>query len=698
MAEESAVSPSAEEEWENEAPPSVPVPRKTGSFRPDEIRDIPITPGVYIMFDAHGKVIYVGKAINLRARVRQYFAEGGDDRVSVPLIRRALDHIETIVTNTEKEAFLLENTLIKRHRPRYNVRLRDDKTYVSVRIDMSEEWPRPEIRHVRRRDNALFFGPYTSSQAIRETLRSLQFIFPLRGCSERTFANRTRPCLLYQIGLCNGVCAGKVGREEYDENLRGTIEFLRGHTDEVISVVRKRMQEYSEKMEYEKASKARDQIRALEESAEKQRVTSQDNGNRDVIGYHEDQGQAGIVILFYRNGQLVESSKWVVPTYGEHPAKVLSQFLGQYYREGKFIPPEVLIPMVSEDKTLIEEWLGDLRGGRVHLIVPQRGEKLSTVKIAESNAREVLARKLSGKAEAEEILGDLADRLHLNSPPRTIECYDIATLQGSMSAGAQVSFVDGEPNKGGYRLYKIKGVEGVDDFAMMREVLTRRFRRALESNEDLPDLVVIDGGKGQLSVAEDVLQELGITSVPLAALVKSHLKEIRPSRKEIAEGESIGEGLKEAVTELKEGETSDRKEEAGATMGIEGSKEENDKESGKREKIRTPEHLFVPGRKNPVIFPPHAPSFYLLQRLRDEAHRFVNTYHVKRRGKANLRSSLEDIPGIGKRRAQALLRHFGSLARVRGATVEQLTAAPRMNAAAGQKVFDFLHPEEKKID
>ncbi|HUT26323.1 MAG TPA: excinuclease ABC subunit UvrC, partial [Sumerlaeia bacterium] len=581
-----------------------------------------------------------------------------------PLIRQALHHIEIILTDTEKEAFLLENTLIKRHRPRYNVRLRDDKTYVSVRIDPDEPWPRATVTRARRRDKALYFGPYTQAASIRQTLNLLQKVFPLRSCSDSVFRNRARPCLLHQIGRCCAPCVRPVAPEEYAAHVRNTILFLKGQTAELAQALKDRMLRHGERMEFENAAVVRDQIRALEASSEKQRVASHTSGDRDVIGYAEAQGQAAVVMLFFRNGQLVESQNWVLPVYGQFAGKTLSQFLGQYHGEGRLVPAEIFLPAEAEDAATIEEWLGDLRGGRVRLVTPQRGEKRRLVEMANTNAAEALARKLSGKEEIESALGDLARRLHLEGPPRTIECYDIATLQGAMSAGSQVVFVDGEPHKAGYRLYKIRGVEGQDDYAMMREALTRRFRRAVERGTqalggppagradapnrdlgDLPDLILVDGGKGQLSVAVEVLGDMGLADLAVAALAKSRLK---PA------------GEKEA------------------------------------EKVRTPERLFLPGRKNPVIFPPRAPSFYLLQRVRDEAHRFVNAYHGKLRRKARLRTSLEDAPGIGARRSRALLRHFGSLARVREATAEALAEAPTMNARAAQALYLFFHADEKR--
>jgi excinuclease ABC subunit C len=610
---------------------------RTGSFRPDEIQQIPRAPGVYQMFDARGKIVYVGKAINLRARVRQYFAEsGGDERISVPLIRTATHHIETIVTGGEKEAFLLENTLIKRHRPRYNVRLRDDKTYVSVRIDPHEEWPRPTV--VRRRppgDRALYFGPYTNAAAIRQTLRFLQKVFPLRSCADHVLRNRTRPCVLHQVGRCLGVCIGRASREEYDAYVRDTILFLKGHTRELVESLRAQMLEASGRMEYERARVLRDRVAALEQSSERQHVVSSDTVDRDVVGYAEEQGRAAIVLLFFREGHLVETLDWTLAVYGQTPGQTLESFLGQYYGEGRLMPREVLLPEAADDQAMIAEWLSELRGGPVDLAVPQRGEKVRLVELAQANAREILARALVGHAQAEVLLADLARRLHLSAPPRVIECYDIATLQGTLSAGSRVMFQDGDPYKAGYRLYRIRTVEGQDDFAMMKEVLTRRFRGVAQGQGDpAPDLVLVDGGKGQLAFALAALAEAGLPDQPVAALAKERREEGRE---------------------------------------------------------RVPERLFLPGRKNPVVFPPRAPSFYLLQRLRDEAHRFVNTYHARLRSKANLRSSLEEIPGIGKGRTRALLKHFGSLARIRAATLEELAAAPGLPRPVAEQLHSYLH-------
>lgn len=419
--------------------------------------------------------------------------------------------------------------------------------------------------------------------------------------------------------------------------------FLKGRAGDLVVGLRREMLACSERLEFERAAALRDRIEALERSMEAQRVSVGVGGDRDVVGYVEERGRAGVSVLFFRGGELVESLNWVLPVFGMGSAKALSQFLGQFYGEGRLVPGEVLLPGEAEDREIIEEWLGDLRDGRVRVAVPRRGEKLRLVEMANRNAREVLARRLSGGRDAESLLADLARRLRLDGPPARIECYDIATLQGSMSAGAGVVFVDGEPSKGDYRLYKIRGVEGQDDFAMMREVLERRFRRAIQKDEELPDLVVVDGGKGQLGVAVEVLAEMGVSGVGVAALAKER--------------------------------------EAGAGRAAPGSE-------------RVPERLFLPGRKNPVVFPPHAPSFYLLQYLRDEAHRFVNAYHGKLRRKAHLRSSLEDIPGVGTRRAKALLRHFGSLARIREASAEELEAAPTVSKTAARDIYSYYHSSE----
>ncbi|MBN1867158.1 excinuclease ABC subunit UvrC [Candidatus Sumerlaeota bacterium] len=644
-----------------------------GSFLPSEIGEIPRAPGVYMMFDARRKVLYVGKAVNLRARVRQYFAgPSGDTRLCVPLILQSLHHIETIVTGNEKEAFLLENTLIKRHRPRYNVRLRDDKTYVSVRVDATEEWPRAIVTRERRRDKALYFGPYSNVQAIRQTLNLLQRVFPIRSCTDGVLRNRARPCILHSIGRCSAPCVGLVDKDEYAELVRNTILFLKGRTSDLAERLRARMRAHSENMEYEKAAALRDRVRALESSLESQRVDRHAAGDRDVIGYHSDQGRAAVVLMFYRGGRLVESFNWVLPVYGQPAGEALSEFIGQHYGEDRLVPPELLLPDEPSDRAVIEEWLSELRDGTVRLMVPRRGEKRQAVELANSNARTILERRLSGRVESEAVLADLARRLRMETPPRLIECYDIATLQGEQSAGAKVAFLDGEPHEAGYRLYKIRGVEGVDDFAMMREVLTRRFSRAQREDETLPDLVVVDGGKGQLGVAVQTLADAGLSTVALAALAKGRF----------AEGEKGEKSEKGGKSEKNEkGEEDDRS--TPSTSSTESAQPES----------RTPERLFLPNRKNPVVFPPRAPSFYLLQRLRDEAHRFVNTYHVRLRRRARIGTTLEKIPGIGPRRAKALLKHFGSLARVREATLDDLASAPGMTSTAALAVFQSLHPE-----
>jgi excinuclease ABC subunit C len=603
----------------------------TGSFLPVEIGEIPRAPGIYRFHDAKGRVLYVGKALNLRARVRQYFAEsGGDDRASVPHIRAAMHHIEVIVTSNEKEAFILENTLIKRHRPRYNVRLRDDKTYASVEIDMNDEWPRPYVVRSRGfKKNVRTFGPYINTKAIRKTVDTLQRVFPLRSCKGTQWKNRKRPCVFFQVGRCLGPCFQEVDRALYDENLRNTMLVLRGKIDEAQRELERRMEDHAERLEFELAARLRDRIAALAQCAEIQNVTGAGMTDRDAIGYAEEHGQVAIVLQNFREGRLIDSRSWVLRIYGETSAETLSHFLGQYYAtEGRAIPREILLPEAPEDLATIAEWLSEKRGSSVELAVPQRGEKRRLVENATTNASEALARKLSGLHETQALLEDLAQRLHLSEPPRRIECYDIATLQGDMSAGSRVTLLDGQPHKAGYRLYKIRQVEGIDDFAMMREVLTRRFARILDGEDEKPDLVVLDGG---------------MTDVPLAALAKSRLKEL--------------------------GETD--------------------------EKQRTPERLFLPNRKNPVVFPPYAPSFYLLQCLRDEAHRFVNTYHRKLRKKAHLTSALETIPGIGKGRVRTLLRHFGSLTRVREASIDDLAGAPGMGRTAAEAVWNFYHPTDE---
>lgn len=596
----------------------------------ERINLLPSRPGVYLMKDGAGVVLYVGKAASIRSRVRSYF-RGGDERLLVRFLRARIDDVQFIVTDTEKEAILLENNLIKKHKPRYNIQLRDDKTYVSLRLDTRAEWPR--LQRARRRragDRALHFGPYSSSVAVKHTLRFLQRIFPLRSCPDSVLRHRSRPCILHQIGRCSAPCVGLVERAQYEEMVRGTILFLRGQRREAIGILRDRMIACSEAMEFEKAAVLRDQIAALEQTVEPEKVHSHRFFDRDVIALQRRQGRMLFTVLLYRGGKLDSMRHLDFRDHGLEDEELMDSFLAQFYSSQPVIPRDVLVSHapanISETSSLMSDW----RGSPVRIHRPERGEKRRILELALHNGAQVLDRLLAGEKSRESVLRDLQEKLHLPQLPHRIECYDISTFQGSFPAGAMTVLLDGEPAKSEYRLFRIRTVAGQDDFAMMREMLTRRFRRALADGKPLPDLVLIDGGKGQLGVAVEVWRELGLT-IPVAGLAKA--RNIAPARRGTAEPQS------------------------------------------------TEERIFLPGRKNPVFFNRGNPALNLLTRLRDEAHRFVITYHRKLRVKSALRSSLDDVPGVGPARRKALLKHFGSLTRLREATAEQIAAVPGIPTA-----------------
>lgn len=610
------------------------APDRIPGVTPEEIGSIPSLPGVYIMRDGQGQVIYIGKASNLKSRVNSYFTRSGDTRFNVRYLMRHVERIETIITANEKEAFLLENTLIKKHQPRYNIRLRDDKTYVSVRINVKHEWPRAVVMRKRDespRDGAVYLGPYASASGVRDTLRQLQRIFPIRSCPDHVLHNRTRPCLLHSIGRCCAPCVKNVDHETYHEMVEGTILFLKGKTQEVLRTLKKQMWEASDGMDYERATVIRDRIQTIESTTERQAVHAHAGGDRDVVVLEREGGFGAFVVFVYRNGLLISSRPYLVRDHDREGIDLIEEFLSRYY-ELEIPPREILLDPAPQNTQLLEEWLGERREGRTALLAPQRGAKRQLVETARENARRLLKQHLSGQKTIEEIQGEIARRLHLAEPPEVIECYDISTIQGYATVGSMVTFRGGEPDKSRYRRFRIKSFEGQDDFGALREVLSRRFRRVAEGEEVAPDLVVIDGGKGQLAVAVAVFEELGISQIPVVGMAKARVK--------------------------RRGDKTERSE----------------------------ERFFLPGRKNPVLFAANSPALYLLVRLRDEAHRFGITYHRELRRRRNLRSALEDIPGIGKTRAATLLRHFGSMKKLREASAEAIAAVPRMNQPLADRI------------
>jgi len=600
----------------------------------------PTSPGVYLMKDAAGLILYIGKARNLRARLRNYFVAGGDGRAQIPLLLARVDALEVILTDTEKEALLLENNLIKKHRPRYNIDLRDDKTYVSVRIDPREDFPTLQVVRQVRNDGALYFGPYASAGAIRQTLKEIYRLFPLRHSPIERCRKRGRPCLFYQIGQCSGPCHGRISRADYALLVQGVVALLSGRDPEVIKVLQGRMAVAALALRYEEAARLRDQIQALQRSVERQLVTDLGGGEQDVLGLHREGGEVEITLLFVRQGKLLGKRSWVVE-WRLDVDELICDFLRNYYSSGVIIPDQVLLPEAIEDQQLLSEWLSELRGRRVNILTPQRGEKKRMVLMASRNAAESKRQRGSQRESRERILAEIQQRFGLAALPRRMECFDISNVQGQHSVGSMAVLLDGEAATAEYRHYQIKTVVGADDYASLAEVLRRRLARGIKEN-CLPQLIVIDGGKGQLAVLEMVLTELGLHDrIGMVGMAKSRVK-----------------------------------------SNVRGKAVE-----------KTVERFFLPGRLNPLLLRGGSPVLYMLERLRDETHRFAITYHRKLRSKATLRSSLDEIAGVGPVRRKALLRYFGSLKKIHAASLAELQQMPGLPGNIAQLIYQKFHNE-----
>lgn len=593
---------------------------------------VPTGPGCYIMRDARDKPIYVGKAKNLRARVRAYLNET-DSRYSVKFLMRRVARIDFFVTRGEKEALLLENSLIKQHRPRYNVQLKDDKTFLSLRFDLREPFPRLTTVRRYKRDGARYFGPYHNAAAVWQTLRQVQRLFPLRTCSDHVLNNRTRPCLYHQLKRCAAPCVGLVNQEDYHAIARQVVLALEGRNAELEEDFLGRIRAHADRLEFEQAAALRDRLYALRRMFDRQQAVNVPGAeDRDVFGFHNDGAITEIQVIHYRGGRMIGGESWTFK-HREMPVdELLGSFILQCYAEGRVIPREIVVPVPLEDAEALGGILTDQLGARVVVAHPQRGEKRALVDLANRNAAQSFANKRLKDAAAADALEQVRDTLRLPRLPRRIECFDISTMQGDKTVAAMVVFQDGAPDKARYRRYVMRTVAGQDDFASMREALLRRYRRAIEE-DDLPDLVLIDGGKGQLGVATAVLRDLGIEDLPHVGIAKSR-------------------GLEEGG--------------------------------------RSPERFFLPGRMNPVVPPQSGAVVRLLARIRDETHRFAITHHRKRRAKATLRSALTEIPGVGPARAKTLLTRLGSVARIREAPVEALAGLPGFNESLARRVLEHL--------
>lgn len=602
------------------------------AFDIQKIKDLPRRPGVYLMKDIHGRVLYVGKAKDLRARVRSYFGQRGDGRHAVRFLLQHVEGIEFVVTRTEKEALVLENTFIKRHRPRYNVAFRDDKSYFHLRIDKGHPFPRVSLVRQPQRDGALYFGPYTSSRSVRQTLRLLQRHMGLRTCKDSQFRVAQRTCLNYQMGRCAGVCRGGVSQEEYAARLKDATLLLQGRSKELLERLRCRMKEASEGLRFEEAARIRDQIRAVERTVEGQRVVSPLGRDRDVVGLHRAGDRVTVAVLQVREGKVMESLRLTGRSPFLQDDEIVSSFLKHFYAQGREVPPEILVPTgLGREGQLLGQWMGDMAGRRVRIRCPKRGEAKGLLDMARENAELALAQ--GGEAQ-EDVLLLMARRLQLKGPPRVLEGFDISTLGGEAAVGAAVRLVEGRPCKEAYRSYNIRTVAGTDDYAMMYELLQRHLRHRQEER-DLPDLIVLDGGKGQLGVAHAVLEELGLKGMEAVALAKR------------------------------------RREKTGTELQ---------------------DRVFISGRKEALSLRREPAVLKLLQRVRDEAHRFAIARHRKGRLRRRASSILDTIPGVGPKRKRALLRHLGSLQNVKGASAEELAEVPGISRGLAQVIFDSLHP------
>lgn len=621
----------------------------------EKLAAVPTTPGVYLMKDVRGKVIYVGKAVVLRNRVRSYFQGAAHHSEWIRRLVAAVRDFDWLSTRTEKEALILEGNLIKMHRPRFNIRFKDDKQYPYLKLTVKDPFPLLVEVRAPKNDGAVYFGPYANARAMRQTVNVVRRLFGLasgtrvgdrrfRGCKWRDQRKaRSRPCLDYDLGRCTAPCAGFIDRKAYWEAVEQTRQFLEGRHAAVADRVRRRMEEAAERLDFEKAARLRDQLRALEEVLERQQVMSVSRTDQDVYALAVAQGIACVEMLVIRAGKLIGQQHFLLEsTEGRTDEEILEAFVKQHYDSASHLPKEVLLPLPVSDQAIIADWLSDKRaaldqagGAKVTVLAPVRGNRRRLVELAQQNAdqalHEIQEQKETQRLLVEQTLADLQSKLSLPRLPRRIECYDISNVQGRNAVGSMVVFEEGQPAKKEYRRFKIRvTAERPDDYEMMREVLRRRLARARGDDKfrRLPDLLLVDGGKGQLSCATAVLAEMNLADLPAASLAKER------------------------------------------------------------------EEVFRPGRGDPVVLPVNSPSLHLLQRLRDEAHRFAVEFHRSRRGRAAVRSVLDQAPGIGKTRRTRLLKHFGSLRRIRRATVEELAAVPGMTRPAAESLAEFLRDEQ----
>ncbi len=605
----------------------------TRSLIAEQLNQLPGVPGVYLMRNADGDILYVGKAASLRHRVRSYFSPGQKLSPKTRRMVARVNDIDFFITSSEQEALILELNLIKQHHPRYNVQLKDDKTFPYLKIDTSETWPGVRVTRRLEENGGRYFGPFASAKSVRQTLKVLKGIFPFRSCSKAITGTDPRPCLEYHIGHCLGPCISAVSREEYAGVIRQVILFLEGKQEKVVRELQHRMEKAAQSLDFEKAASIRDQLQAVNRIIEGQEIATRVRGEQDVIAFAQDKDRAYVQVFFIRGGKLTGRESFMVEgTRDEEPLQIMTGFIKQFYSRAPNIPPLLLLQHPVEDAATIENWLRSKRGASVHIRVPRRGSKKQLVSIVAQNAEQGLAqlkvKQLAAPAVLSAAMEEIKRELHLPQLPLRMEGYDISNIQGTAAVGSMVIFDHGQSKPSHYRRFRIKTVASANDYAMLQEVLRRRFKRvSSDPNKTwtiIPDLVLIDGGRGQLNAARETMREMGAGAVPVAGLAKEN------------------------------------------------------------------EEIFIPGTRGPLILPRQSPGLQLLQRLRDEAHRFAIGYHRKIHERKTFASALDSIPGIGARRRHILLKQFGSVKAIREATAEELAATRGISKSLARKIKGYL--------
>ena len=610
----------------------------TGNLINEQLTQLPANPGVYLMKDAGGKIIYVGKAGNLSNRVRSYFQPSAKLAPKTQQQVEEAKELEFFITNSEYEALILENNLIKRYRPFYNVRLKDDKGYPYIRINLNEEWPTVSYTRSMKDDGARYFGPFTSPWSVKQTLKVLEGIFRFRSCDKPITGTDKRPCLKYHLGHCLAPCTGFVTKEEYKEAVKQIVLFLEGKRDKVIREFEQQMKSASETLDFERAAQLRDRIGAIKNVIEGQKIAAKVSGEEDAVAFVTDRDQAYVMVFFVRGGKLIGRESFVLTgANSEEPKQIMTSFIKQYYASATYIPRLLLLQHPIDDKENIRDWLKQKRGGTVNILVPRQGNKKELVQIvlqnAEQGLRQMKVKQFAAPAVMEAALKELQEKLGLPHLPERIEGYDISNIQGKEAVGSMVVFENGRAKPSHYRRFRIKTVPEANDYAMLQEVISRRFKRlttdkpetdAKETWGILPDLILIDGGKGQLHAAYTAMRETGADVLPLASLAKEN------------------------------------------------------------------EEIFIPGHSAAITLPRNSPGLQLLQRVRDESHRFAVSYFTKVHKKKTFTSSLDNIPGIGPKRKRALIKQFGTVKGIREATAEELTAVKGMTPELVDRLKEHL--------